>query len=238
MGSNTKQENVAPRKSTRRENIYERLKSQVASFRAQPGQHLSITNLAATFHSSNTPVREALVQLAAERLVDAGPTGGFHVRNFRLAEMQELLHLSRLLLSSCIRDAVHDFEFGGLPRPTALDLQSRYRATRVLRSNPEETAAFVAGVFRGVARMSGNNEIVDIVSNICDRTHHIRAWHVQEIPSGRRFSDQLAVLLESLQRDDRITSALWLDRLLEHQVDRLPHVASKALAEMLLATGI
>jgi DNA-binding GntR family transcriptional regulator len=238
MEDNTEHGNVAPRKPTRRENIYERLKNQVANFRAQPGQHLSITNLAATFQSSNTPVREALVQLAAERLVDAGPTGGFHIRNFRLAEMQELLHLSRLLLSSCIRDAVHDFEIGGLPRPAALDFQSRYRATRVLRTNPEETASFVAGVFRGVARMSGNNQIVDIVSNICDRTHHIRTWHVQEIPSGRKFSDQLTALLESLQRDDRVTSALGLDKLLEHQTDRLPRVASKALAEMLLASEI
>ncbi|MDX3925956.1 MAG: GntR family transcriptional regulator [Shinella sp.] len=236
MEGEGKYENTGPRKRWRREAIYERLKSDVVNFRALPGQRLSIAHLSASFRSSNTPVREALIQLSAERLVDPGPAGGFAVRNFRLIEMQELLHLSRLLLTNCIRNASHCFESDCILRPSALGFQSRYRATRVLRTKPEETAIFIESIFHGIAKMSGNNEIANIIGNICDRTHHIRAWHVRETAGGRTLADQLVALLDGLERDDRAASMFWLDNLLEQQIDHLPRIASKALAEMLLNT--
>src|ERR1700760_5065969 len=58
-----------------------------------PGSALRQDTLAAEFGTSKIPVREALVQLQSEGLVDIFPNRGFQVRPLEAAELDEVFKL-------------------------------------------------------------------------------------------------------------------------------------------------
>jgi DNA-binding GntR family transcriptional regulator len=70
--------------------IYEHLREQLMSATFQPGQRLKIRDLAKTLGTSETPVREALIQLVRDRALDMKEGYFIKVRQLTLAEYIEL----------------------------------------------------------------------------------------------------------------------------------------------------
>lgn len=62
-----------PSRGSRVRNVYETLKKEILEMTLAPGEQLDETRLAARFSLSRTPVREAMVRLASERLVTTLP---------------------------------------------------------------------------------------------------------------------------------------------------------------------
>jgi DNA-binding GntR family transcriptional regulator len=70
-----------------------RFRDRILSGRYAPGSALRQDSLAAEFGTSKIPVREALVQLQSEGLVDIFPNRGFQVRPLASAELDEVFTL-------------------------------------------------------------------------------------------------------------------------------------------------
>jgi len=70
-----------------------RLRNRILAGTYAPGSALRQDILAAEFGTSKIPVREALVQLQAEGLVEIFPNRGFQVRPLALAELEEVFRL-------------------------------------------------------------------------------------------------------------------------------------------------
>jgi hypothetical protein len=117
-----------------------------------------------------------------------------------------------------------------------LALQSRYRASKILQNNPQQTASFMEAIFVELSRMPANVEIARIIRNICDRTHYMRVWDLRERQTGYVLSDVLRRLLDSLDLDDHETVTNIVVALLSAQIDRLPVVLPKALAAAFMGT--
>ena len=64
--------------------------------------------LAKTMGISRTPVREALIELARERMVEIVPQRGFRIRELSLSEQQEVFELRRVLESFVVRQLAQD----------------------------------------------------------------------------------------------------------------------------------
>jgi DNA-binding GntR family transcriptional regulator len=77
--------------------VSEELREAILSGEFGPGERLRTVSLAKRFGSSRTPVREALVQLEGEGLVDIEPRRGALVRPFANADLVDLYEV-RLLL--------------------------------------------------------------------------------------------------------------------------------------------
>lgn len=60
-------------------NIYAELKRKIIDMEYQPGQVLNEKQLAEEFHVSRTPVREALLKLSGDKLVDIVPRMGTYI---------------------------------------------------------------------------------------------------------------------------------------------------------------
>jgi len=217
-------------RSKARQQIYRQLKEDLINYRIPPGQHLSIAKLSASFRLSNTPVREALIRLEGEHLAAIDSEGGFRARELNLGEMRELLDIARQLLPFCLANVPRRFASDNIVRPSALALQSRYRASKLLQSHPQDTSSFIETIFVELSRMPANVELARIITNICDRTHYMRVWDLRERQTGYVLSDLLTRLLDSLDRDDRETATSIVVTLLSAQIERLPDVLPKALA--------
>src|SRR6516162_7205711 len=83
----------------------ELIREAILDGRLPPGQRLKEEELARELGISRTPVREALLILQAEGLVDAAPNRGAVVRSHAAADLEDLYQLRALLEGHATRRA-------------------------------------------------------------------------------------------------------------------------------------
>ena len=76
-------------RSTLRQQIADALRDEVLSGRLEQGQEFTVKEIADTYGVSATPVREALVDLAAQGLLEVEQHRGFQVRRFTAADAED-----------------------------------------------------------------------------------------------------------------------------------------------------
>jgi DNA-binding GntR family transcriptional regulator len=89
----------------RRQAIVESLLREVFQGRLRAGQHLGTQQLAERFGVSHTPVREALVSLAATGMIDLLPNRGAIVRRVTPKDVREICQVRRALECEAVRRA-------------------------------------------------------------------------------------------------------------------------------------
>ncbi|OIV36591.1 hypothetical protein BIV57_15680 [Mangrovactinospora gilvigrisea] len=115
-------------RSSLREQLMEALRDELVTGRMPPGRHYTAREIADHYGVSATPVREAMVQLAAEGLLEASHLRGFAVRRVEREEFDAIL---------AARDAVLRGQLvqldGGLPEVAADPLASVRRRAQAAR---------------------------------------------------------------------------------------------------------
>ncbi|MGW1025027.1 GntR family transcriptional regulator [Streptomyces sp. NPDC002577] len=91
-------------RSTLRQQIADALRDEVLAGRLKPGQEFTVKEIAEQYGVSATPVREALVDLSAQGLLDAVQHRGFCVHEFSLADYRSLVEARALLADAMFRD--------------------------------------------------------------------------------------------------------------------------------------
>jgi len=121
--------NGAVTRSTLRQQIADALRDEVLAGRLQPGQEFTVKEIAEQYGVSATPVREALVDLSAQGLLEADQHRGFHVHEYSLDDFRSMIEARSLVTDGMFQ---------------ALD-----SGHRILQELDEpRTAAAVAGVRR------------------------------------------------------------------------------------------
>jgi DNA-binding GntR family transcriptional regulator len=90
-------------KPRRSEQLREAIEEQIAVGAYAPGQRLDEAQLAARFGASRTPLREALIQLAASGLIEIRPRRGAVVRALEPQRLFEMFEVMAELESMCAR---------------------------------------------------------------------------------------------------------------------------------------
>ncbi|MBW2030976.1 MAG: GntR family transcriptional regulator [Deltaproteobacteria bacterium] len=89
------------RKSQDRENLrikaYKEIRDRILMFELRPGEKIFEKDLAQSLKVSRTPVREALLILERERLVECDERLGFIVRRMQVKEIDEFFQIRELL---------------------------------------------------------------------------------------------------------------------------------------------
>src|SRR5581483_6569095 len=85
------------RRSSYRERVAEALRAALIAGELRPGEVYSAPSLAARFGVSATPVREAMLDLAKEGLVDTVPNKGFRVTVVSDKQLDEYTHVRSLI---------------------------------------------------------------------------------------------------------------------------------------------
>jgi DNA-binding GntR family transcriptional regulator len=85
---------------------YNRIKDDILNHRLLPRQPLVETELAAKYNISKTPVREALLILAREGIVEMNAFRGMRVRDFTTRDAQEIYELREILEPLALERAI------------------------------------------------------------------------------------------------------------------------------------
>lgn len=95
--------NGRPRTATTASRIYSDLRSELVSLRRRPGEAISETEIALSYGVSRTPVREAILKLSDEGLVEIFPQSGIIVSRIPIAALPESIVIRKALEETTAR---------------------------------------------------------------------------------------------------------------------------------------
>jgi DNA-binding GntR family transcriptional regulator len=85
--------------------VYERLREALIDLTFQPGEALREAALVERLGVSKTPIREALVRLERDGLVETAPYRGARARTYTADDLRELFEVRELIETECARRA-------------------------------------------------------------------------------------------------------------------------------------
>ncbi|MFD3521283.1 GntR family transcriptional regulator [Streptomyces sp. NPDC058653] len=159
-------------RNTLRQQIADALRDEVLAGRLLPGEEFTVKHIAEQYGVSATPVREALVDLSAQGLLDSDQHRGFHVHQFSVADFRAMVEARSLVADGIFRRIAAS----GLGRVNSEALVSvRRRAEEAARAAKGGDLDILIGYDLRFWR-----ELTTLVANqyICDFLHRMRvqAW--------------------------------------------------------------
>lgn len=183
--------------------VYARIKARLLTRAIAPGQLLQIGVLSQELGVSSTPVREALMRLAAERLIVLVPKKGFFTKILSEEELRGLYCVTSSILESALR--LHapvsgaDALLAGANAPSSNASDSADMGQLLARRT--------AQLFERIAAHSDIGEYVDIVRNANDRLHQARLIEFELLDDAHAELERLEGLYV-WGRAEQLTAAL------------------------------
>ncbi|HWC80993.1 MAG TPA: GntR family transcriptional regulator [Pseudonocardiaceae bacterium] len=197
-----------------REEISRNLRAAVISGELRPGMVYSAPTLAAQFGVSATPVREAMLDLAKEGLIDVVRNKGFRVTELSEKDLDDLSELRALIEVPTVRRIAEQ----GVPEPVAARL-------REIAADLEEASArrdLIAHVrldmefHLTLLALADNPRLVETVASLRSRSriYGLRALADADalVPSAREHAE----LLELVLAGDADGAEALMDRHIHH----------------------
>ena len=184
------------RKRTRlADDVYEQILSAILSGEIVPGERLIQETIASQIDVSRTPVREAILRLEREGVLEATGRSGFQIREISEKEIQDLY---------LAREAVEGFAAkllaGALSQEQAQNIETAVRSEMGLKS-PHKEEHFHANrnIHRTIVAQTGNGILLDMFDSIWNRGISIRSFAAYPIPDSRDNRQQHLLLLDQIK---------------------------------------
>ncbi|MEO6565840.1 MAG: GntR family transcriptional regulator [Casimicrobiaceae bacterium] len=168
----------------------------------KPGQQILEGALADELNISRTPVREALIRLANEGLVEMIPRHGMRVLPVSPIDMREIYEVLTALESAAA-------EILARRKPGDIELKPLVDATRdmtrALKINDLDAWASADARFHhGLVLLAGNRTLIDAVSRLGDRVHRARMFTLRLRPKPVNSTREHLALLERIRAGDAV----------------------------------
>ncbi len=193
---------VAPieRPESLKELAYRRIRDRLVSGQLSSDEVYSAIGFAEGLGVSRTPVREALLQLAAEGFLDVIDGRGFRVRDYSEKEIRDLFETRRLIEAYAVERAADGLSAAEL---AALDRNQRTLAERGRKSDPVSFLETDREFHMSLVRRNGNDLLVSIMDRI---RNHIAIFGLRALSREGRTEQVVAEhgrILKALRRRDR-----------------------------------
>jgi GntR family transcriptional regulator, rspAB operon transcriptional repressor len=131
--------------------IHSVLRHDIVTLRLTPGEKLSENELALRFGTSRAPVREALIRLAEDGLIDVLPQRGSFVSRISLKAMERARFVREALEVAIVRRAAER----GIPQDVREHAEACLEAQKEAREDPEQFTQLDDLFHRGFAEGTG-----------------------------------------------------------------------------------
>lgn len=147
---------------------------------------------------SRTPVREALIRLQQERLVEVVPRHGMRVLPVSPTDMREIYVVLTALECAAVELVVRH-------RPVETELQPLARASQEMaaalkRNDLDEWAKADERFHRHLIELSGNRLLVETVLNFWDRAHRARMFTLRLRPKPVQSTREHLTLVQMIRQ--------------------------------------
>jgi DNA-binding GntR family transcriptional regulator len=190
---------MATRPATAASRIFEALRERIASLELPPGAPLSEKDCAQAFGVSRTPVREALLRLAEDQLVDIYPQSGTFVSRVSASAARDAMAIRGALERFAVREAAK--------RAGAADISALDRLLRDQRNGAaaNEIAAFHEAdeaMHRTISVIAGHPNIWRVVKREKTHVDRVRLLSLQVRGRFRIVIAEHAKIVEGIRARD------------------------------------
>lgn len=191
----------------------EQIREAIVDGRLEPGQRLKEEQLARELGISRTPVREALVMLQSEGLVDASPNRGSTVRTYTRGDLEEMYELRAMLEGHAARRAAG--------RITAAQLDTLRASCERFRAllGPNDVRALVSenGTFhQTILEAAGSERLTSMLREVVALPLVYRSYVWYSPAQAAASYDYHRRLVEDFERGDAAAAEATMRR---HVVD-------------------
>jgi len=179
---------------------YRRLRGQILDNSLPAGFRALEQELADRLGISRTPVREALIRLQKEGLVEVIPRHGMKVLPVSPSDMRDIYEVLTALESAAAEMVAR--RSPGEAELAPLVQASRDMARALKNDDLEAWAEADERFHRGLIELSGNRLLVDAVLNLWDRAHRTRMSTLRLRAKPVNSTKEHALLLERLRAGD------------------------------------
>ena len=199
-----------------RTSIYERIRSEILSCELRPGVQVQERDLTERYEVSKSPIRDALLRLEAENLIEVMPRKGYRVRPISVADARELYEMRSILERACVVrliDTGTEAQFRELDEfregPACTDL------ARWIGYNRDFHLAIAAGC--------GNARLARATREVLEQFDRLTFVSVSSSESGglSRFVQEHGAIIDAVQRRDKRAAATLLKEHVESSRKRL-----------------
>ncbi|SDK49795.1 GntR family transcriptional regulator [Streptomyces indicus] len=171
---------TAVTRSTLRQQIADALRDEVLAGRLAPGQEFTVKEIAEQYGVSATPVREALVDLSAQGLLDSAQHRGFKVHEYTVEDYRGMVEARALVAEAIFRGiaergikGIEDVGGGGRPEDSFVSV--RRRAEEAARAAAGGDLNVLIGYdlrfWRELSSLFGNTHLTDFLHRL-----RVQSW--------------------------------------------------------------
>ena len=192
-------------RGTVRTQIYESIKQWIIEGRLKPGEKLSDTDIAALFHVSRTPVREAFQQLEMQKLIKSYPGKATIVTEIETDHIEQwylpMVSLQQLAATIAIEKVTQE-QIDDLKQLSDVFLR-RVRS----QADPMELLQADRAFHDYILRIAGNEYIIDFCNTLWIHILRLEYRFFQETMTlEESISDHLELIKDLEMRDSFIIS--------------------------------
>jgi DNA-binding GntR family transcriptional regulator len=188
---------TSPRSNTE---LYEALLSKIMSGEYVAGQRLVESEIAEAFQTSRTPVREVLVALAKDGVVERIRNCGARVKTFSPDDVEEIYDVRAVLECFAVRRAARS-----LPLNKLHDLERRFEALYTAEARPgwaKKQVDMDRELHRLILSHSGNRRVAVQLDNIAMLINALRSIGYRKVDHMREaVREHLGIVGALLRRD-------------------------------------
>ncbi|MEU4150868.1 GntR family transcriptional regulator [Streptomyces sp. NPDC026659] len=200
-------------RSTLRQQIADALRDEVLAGRLRPGRAFTVKEIADQYGVSATPVREALVDLSAQGLLEADQHRGFRVPQYSLADYRSMIEARSLVTEGMfrsLRDGHTAFADPDDPCTAAALAAVRRRGEEAKRANAAGDLTVLVGYdlrfWRELSVLFGNPYIAEFLHRLRLRSWVCAVQHLRRRPEPHEIRGRLWAghtdLIDALSRRD------------------------------------
>jgi len=213
------------------EQTYQRIKARSVAFMFKPGERINEGALAKDLGVSRTPLREALNRLVAEQMIDFVSGKGFFCRELDPRKIYELYEMREILEEAAVRRACQRATDAELE---ALKAELYENGLAYVGKTIREVTSLDEAFHIGIARLSGNGELLRSLEQINERIRFIR-W-VDMSARAPNTKGEHKLIMAALEQRDADLAASHMRAHIEKRMDQVV-VAVKEGVSNLYLTG-
>ncbi len=181
-----------------RTSVFQRLRADILSCSLRPGVQIQEKQLAERFQVSKSPIRDALLKLEEQNLVEVMPRKGYRVKPISVSDARELYEMRQLLERECISRMIDG------AAPDVLDALETFRTMAPPIELPnwiEYNRAFHAFL----AANCGNSRLARVSCDVIDqfdRLTYVSVTSRDELTLAD-FVAEHGGIIDAIQRRDR-----------------------------------
>ena len=196
--------------------VYAQLRREILSCDLAPGSKIFEQELAERFGVSKSPVREALLRLQEQNLVDVQPRSGYRVRAISRSEAGEMYEMRYLYERACVMRAIaHASDAAIASLEDHVMMKAHLPISEWIAANRRFHSA--------IAEICGNGRLADATTKLIDqfdRFTFVSVTKLEQPPDFRRFNDDHLALVQAMRKRDKRRAAAIVKSHIDTSRDR------------------